>query len=343
MSESLSHRIDVHNHSVLPSYRTALRAKLGDSVRLPQWSPTLAVEVMDRHRITAAVTSLSHPGTHLGDDAQALGLAQACNDESAANSERFPRLGAFATLPLPATDLACDEAVRALDVLGLDGVCLLASYQGTYLGHPDFDPLLEVLDERAAVVLVHPTVHPSTKEVSLTVPNFMVEYPFDTTRAAVNLMFADALERFPRIRFILAHAGGTLPYLTWRISTIATYQMSDPPASERFLRDNYRTALIDRLGRVTPQVVTELVGRFYYDTALAPSTTHLSALLSITDAGHIVFGSDWPYAYENFVRDEVAELDQQTVFSAPDMAKINSENALGLFPRLAKAIAGQTP
>ncbi|WP_432842478.1 amidohydrolase family protein [Dactylosporangium sp. CA-092794] len=328
----------MHVHSVLASYRRELRAALGDGVRLPEWTPDLALEVMDRHRIAAAVTSLSHPGTHLGDDKRARDLAQECNDEAAANAAEYPRLGAFATVPLPAVDFACEEAARALDVLKLDGVCLLASYQGTYLGHPDFDPLLEVLNERSAVVLVHPTVHPSTSSVALNVPNFLVEYPFDTTRAAVNLMFADALDRFPDIRFILAHAGGTLPHLAWRISAIASYQMSDPPAAERFLRDRHRTALVDRLGSVAPQTVTELIGRFYYDTALAPTANHLSALKSLTDTSHIVFGSDWPYAYENFVADEVAALDEQSVFSAAEMAQVDRENALSLFPRLAKAI-----
>ncbi len=334
-------RIDVHNHSVLNSYRTALRAELGDTVRLPEWSPELALEVMDRHRIEAAVTSLSYPGTHLGDDQRARDLARACNDESAGNAQRHPRLGAFATAPLPAVDIACEEITRALDELHLDGVCLLASYQGKYLGHADFDPLLEVLNERDAVVLVHPTVHPSTQSVSLTVPNFMLEYPFDTTRAAVNLMFADALNRFPRIKFILAHAGGTLPHLAWRVASIASYQMSEPPEAEKFLRDKYRTALVDRLGSVTPEDVHELIGKFYYDTALAPSPAHLTGLKQVTTADHVMFGSDWPYAYENFVRDEIAELDRQTVFDADETAALNRGNALRLFPRLAAAI-GQT-
>ena len=341
MAKEPSWRIDVHNHSVLKTYRRALRAELGDTVRLPEWSPERAIEVMDRHRIEAAVTSLSYPGTHLGDDQRAHHLARACNDESAANAERYPRLGAFATAPLPAIDHACTETVRALDELKLDGVCLLASYQGKYLGHADFDPLLEILNERDAVVLVHPTVHPSTQSVALTVPNFMLEYPFDTTRAAVNLIFADALHRFPRIKFILAHAGGTLPHLGWRIASIASYQMSDPPDAEKFLRDRYRTALVDRLGSVSPDVVDDLISRFYYDTALAPSPAHLTSLKQVTTADHVMFGSDWPYAYENFVRDEVAELDHQTVLDANEIDALNRGNALRLFPRLAAAI-GQT-
>ena len=333
-----SGRIDVHNHSVLPAYRAELRAKLGDTVRLPEWEPELALEVMDRHGIAAAVTSLSYPGTHLGDNARARDLAWECNDQSCENARRYPRLGAFATLPLPAVEESCAEALRALDELRLDGIGLFASYQGRYLGDPEFDPLLELLDQRSAVVFIHPTVHPSTASVPLTLPHFMVEYPFDTTRAAVSLIFSDALERFPNIRFILAHAGGTLPYLAWRIATIASYHLSDPPEAERFLRERYRTPLVDRLGVVTPQIVTNLIGRFYFDTALAPTTAHLTALREIVDPSHIVFGSDWPYVYENFVRDEVTALDAQTVFSPDEMGRIDYRNALQLFPRLAHAI-----
>ena len=89
-----------------------------------------------------------------------------------------------------------------------DGVSLFASYGENFLGDPLFDPLLEALDERGAVVFVHPGLHPSSKGFALPWPAFMMEYLFDTTRAAVNLVFSGAIDRFPRIRFILPHAGG---------------------------------------------------------------------------------------------------------------------------------------
>ena len=90
----------------------------------------------------------------------------------------------------------------------ISGVCLFASYGEKFLGDPQFDPVLEALNARAAVVFVHPALHPSSRKLDLPWPGFMMEYLFDTTRAAVNLVFGGALERFPRIRFVLAHAGG---------------------------------------------------------------------------------------------------------------------------------------
>src|SRR4029077_1312197 len=128
--------------------------------------------------------SLGARGVHFGDDARAAELARALNDEAAGICACSPRLGSFATLPLPDIDSACTEASRALGGLGLDGVLLLTSYGGCYLGHPSYDPLLEVLDAHEATVLVHPAVHPSMDHIDVGVPAFMLEYPFDTTRAA---------------------------------------------------------------------------------------------------------------------------------------------------------------
>ena len=111
-----------------------------------------------------------------------------------------------------------DEIGYCLDTLKFDGVSLFASYDGKFLGDPKFDPVMEALNARDGVVFVHPGAHPTNKLIDLPWPAFMMEYLFDTTRAVVNLMFGGALERYPRIRFILPHAGGLVPYFAWRLS-----------------------------------------------------------------------------------------------------------------------------
>jgi hypothetical protein len=103
------------------------------------------------------------------------------------------------------------------DALAFDGVSLFASYGEHFLGDPKFDPVLAMLDERGAVVFVHPGLHPRARDCPA-VAAFMMEYLFDTTRAVVNLVVAGAIARFPRIRFILPHAGGLAPYFAWRLS-----------------------------------------------------------------------------------------------------------------------------
>lgn len=340
MSQVPSGRIDVHSHCVVPSYRKGLtEADLGVNIRIPNWSPEEALAVMDRNDIAVSVVSVSVPGTHFGDDDKARQLARRVNEEIGDVCARHPRFGGFATLPLPNVDLACAEAAHALDELRLDGVGLLESYQGKYLGHPDYDPLFEVLNERSAVAFLHPAIHPSTKVISLRVPNFLLEYPFDTTRAAVNMVFADVLERFPNIKFILPHGGGTLPFLVWRISAIATWQISQPPRHERFLKDNFRNPLTEKYDVITPELMRSLFRRFWFDTALAPDKGALDAVRAIADPGRIVFGSDWPYAYETFLEDQVRHLCDPAVLDAEARMMVERTNALKLFPRFAAAAA----
>ena len=214
-------RIDVHFHLIPPFYREAVYAAgRGPAIgKYPDWTPALALDVMDAHGIEVALTSLAQPGVGFGSAASAQALARRCNDYAAELVARWPtRFGAFGTVPMWSTQGALDEIAHSLDVLKFDGVSLFASYGENFLGDPGFDPLLAMLNERGAVVFVHPGLHPSSKGLALPWPAFMMEYLFDTTRAAVNLIFSGAIERFPRVRFILPHAGGLAPYFAWRLS-----------------------------------------------------------------------------------------------------------------------------
>ena len=214
-------RIDVHFHLIPQFYSDAVYAAgRGPAIgRYPDWTPELALELMDRHGIELALTSLAQPGVGFGTQAGAEALARRCNDYAADLTARWPRrFGVVATVPLWTVQGAIDEVGYALDQLRSDGVSLFASYGEKFLGDAYFDPLLEMLDTRGAVVLVHPGLHPSSSGLALPWPAFMMEYLFDTTRAAVNLIFSGAIARYPRIRFILPHAGGLVPYFAWRLS-----------------------------------------------------------------------------------------------------------------------------
>src|SRR5215813_766233 len=125
---------------------------------------------------------------------------------------------------------------------------------------------MEALNARDAIVFVHPALHPSSRKLELPWPGFMMEYVFDTTRAAVNLVFSGAVERFPRIRFVLAHAGGLMPYFDWRLE------------------------------QLSPADIYARLGRFWYDNALAPTAETLACVERLVPTGQIVFGSDWPFA-----------------------------------------------
>ena len=311
-----SARIDVHFHTVPMIYREAAAAAGRAPARgvYPDFNPALALELMDERGIGVAITSVSSPGIHFGDDRSACELARRCNEYAADLMARWPtRFGAFATLPLPDIQGSIAEIDYALDALKFDGVCLFSSYGEKYLGDRALDPVMERLDARGAVVFVHPTIHPSTRYIDLPWPLFMMEYVFDTTRAVMNMVFSRALERFPRIRFILSHAGGVAPYIAWRASISP---MLDP-----------------RMPQLSRDEVFAGLRKFWYDTALSPAAATMGCLREIAAPERIVFGSDWPFANAAIVT--AGDEDRERALSAQERRAIDRQNALALFPRLA--------
>src|SRR5262249_15494804 len=106
----------------------------------------------------------------------------------------------------------------ALDVLQADGVGLMTSYGNRWPGDPAFAPVLDLLNRRQALVYVHPTGPDCCRELISDVPYVFTELPHDTTRAITSLLFSGSFSRFPGIRFIFSHAGGTLPMVAGRIA-----------------------------------------------------------------------------------------------------------------------------
>jgi predicted TIM-barrel fold metal-dependent hydrolase len=312
------HRIDVHCHTIPDYFREAVVKSnhVSTSGVFPPWTPELALQTMDRHGIATSITSISYPGVHFGDDAQARALARRCNEGAAGMIARWPgRFGSFATLPLPDVEGSVEELGYALDELRLDGVCLLASYRERYLGDPHFEPLMQALNERSAVVFVHPALHPSAKATGLPWPGFMMEFLFDTTRAAVNLIFSGALERYPDIRFILAHAGGVLPYFSWRLGVA-------PDISPL-------------LAGWTEERIAAGIRSFWFDTALSPGPQTQGCLKEVAVADRILFGSDWPFAPDTVTGKSVAALNAPGLLEPEELMGIERSNALALFPRFA--------
>jgi 6-methylsalicylate decarboxylase len=150
---------------------------------------------------------------------------------------------------------------------------LLGSTDGYFLGDPRFDALMAELDLRKAVVFVHPNLHKTSTELRLVAPGFLVEFVCDTTRAATNLILTGTLEKYPRIRWILAHAGGFLPFIAWRLSLASG---------------------LPGIRVKAPKGILHYIRSFYYDTALSPSPYAIAALRELVEPEHILFGSDYP-------------------------------------------------
>lgn len=310
-------RIDTHHHMVPPEYRKALQRAGIDAAggrALPDWSADATLQTMGELDIATAILSVSTPGTtFLPTPADAAAVARDVNDYGAdlvaADPDRF---GFFATVPMPYIDRAVSESVRALDELGADGVVLLANSAGTYLGQDGQDDLWIALNERSAVVFIHPADLPGPSVPGM-VP-FAADFLLDTSRAAYLLVRNGIRRKYPAIRFILSHAGGFVPYASHRMALAITGDTGRSPADSL---NDFKS--------------------FYFDTALSSSAAALPTLLAFAQPGHVTFGSDWPFAPLPAARLFAAGLETYEGLDGAGRAAIERTNALGLFPRLGAA------
>jgi len=319
------HRIDTHHH-LMPSFYVDAAARHGittaGDIPLPRWTVESALALMDRSGIATGVGSIAAPGVHFGDRAEARALARRCNEFAARLVADHPqRFGSFAVLPLPDVELALEEVAYAFDTLHADGVVLLASYDEHYLGDPRFEPLFAELDRRKAVVFVHPTIPVSSHALKLAMPGAMIEFVFDTTRAVANLIYSGTLERYRNLSIILAHAGGTVPFVSWRIA-----------------QGDRIPALLEK----APRGAVAYLERLYYDTAMSANRHALASLHELVDPSHIVFGSDTPFLPEPLIQECERGLAAYAPFDAATRAGIERDNALALFPRLRERAQSQT-
>lgn len=305
------HRIDVHHHLSPPTHVEALRkAKLG-SPPTYSWSVQKSLEDMDQADVATSLTSVTTPAVSFLDSDNARRVARECNEYAAKLMADHPgRFGIFATLPLPHVDLALQEAAFALDTLKADGVCLMTSYGDKWLGAPEFAPLMEELNRRKAVVYTHPSAANCCRNLVPDIPDPVIEFGTDTTRTIANLVFSGTTTRFPDIRFIFSHAGGTMPFLVERLQRL-------PAISAKF-KQNWSF-----------EKVTAELTRYHYDTAQVAHPGALASLMKLVSVSQVVFGTDFPFRTS---LDHVKGL--TAYFSAADLKAIDRDNAAKLIPRL---------
>jgi 6-methylsalicylate decarboxylase len=303
-------RIDVHHHHTSPGFCALIRALNTGQKHHEDWQPADSIATMDEGGVATAVTSTTEPGVWAGDDQAAWDLARESNDYQADLVVNYPgRFGMFTTLPMPNIEGTLREIEYGFDVLKADGVCFMTSYLGKYLGDPTFAPVMEELDRRHAVAYVHPT---RTKITNL-VPDLIdaiLEYGTETSRTIASLMFSGTAVRFPNIRFIFSHGGGTLPFLMGRIMFWA----------ER--RQDLRSRLPD--GPVAQ------VRKFFFDTAQAYNPYALASVTRLMPASQIVFGTDFPVITPAVTARGLIDFG----FSEAELRLIDRDNALRLMPRL---------
>jgi predicted TIM-barrel fold metal-dependent hydrolase len=320
LAQSDEWMIDTHHHIYPPRYVSAnLQRLLADTRTLPataytSWSPKSALEQMDKANVRTAIVSMTSPGIWWNNGEEARTWARECNEFGAGMARDFPgRFGMFAALPLPDTEGSLREIAYALDTLKLDGIGLLTSYAGKPLGDPSFAAVFEEINRRAAAVFVHPTM----SCCGMGIPGIdapIIDFPTDTTRTITSLAFGGAFARYPDIKFIFSHGGGTMPMIVQRFAS------------------SVRNFTPEQIQQNLPGGFEAVIKRQFYDIAsVAMNPGGMAAVLNVIPPSQLFYGSDAPFGSTTTIADRLAKFP----LTLAEIKAIRRENALRLFPRYA--------
>ena len=310
--------IDTHHHIYPPNFTAKNLARIvadgspyASGLYAP-WTPHYSLDQMDQNGVATAIASISSPGVWFGNNEEGRKWARECNEYGAQMIKDYPgRFGMFAALPLPDTEGSLREIQYAFDVLKLDGVGLLTSYDnGKLLGHSSFAPVFDELNRRKAVIFVHPTISCCGNTDPL-VSGPPIDFPTDTARAITSLVYSGTLVRCPEIRFIFSHGGGTTLML---ISRLAGGGLNP-----------------EERAKIIPNGFDGELRKFYYDIAsVAVNPAAMAAVFKVIPKNHLLFGSDIPF----WKIETIATAMSKFEISPSELRGIQRENALQLLPRL---------
>jgi 6-methylsalicylate decarboxylase len=306
-------RIDVHHHPSPPTY---LRSRIARDVHYApqeQWSVAASLEDMERGGVTTSMLSLPH-AVHIwpADRRQARGLAREWNEFMAKLALDHPgRFGVFAALPMLDIEGSLLEIQYAFDTLKVDGIALMTNLGDKWLGDAYYAPVFAELNRRRAVVYTHPVAANCCRGLLPECNDATIEYGTDTTRAIAKLLFTGSATRYPDIRFIFSHAGGTMPYL-----------------ADRFLRAHKHGG--EKTKAALPDGFVAAANRLYYDSAQAAHPYAMGSFTKLIAVSQLVFGTDFPY---RTAEEQVLGL-AGCGFSADELRAIDHENFSRLVPRL---------
>jgi len=263
---------------------------------------------MDEGGTQTAITTVTS-GAAIASHPQKVRVARECNEYAANLKRDYPgRFGHFATLPMPDVEASLKEIAYALDVLKLDGLDIRTSYGMQYLGDAAFAPVYEELNRRKAIVYCHPHEPRALQSPIPGVPGATIEFCTDTTRAIASVVFGGTAVRYPEVRFIFSHGGGTMPFIVERFTRLA-------------MRPQFKAKF--------PQGVLAELRRFYYEVAQAAHPGALSSLTRLVKVNQILFGTDFPYRTSKEIGKGLVDYG----FNAAQLAAINRGNAVKLFPQ----------
>jgi aminocarboxymuconate-semialdehyde decarboxylase len=261
--------------------------------------------VLDEFGVDMQVITFTAPGTYIEPPEQAPYLASLVNDALARIvQDRGNRYRSLAHLPLTNPGAAVGEAERAITQLGFPGFMPFGNVNGVSLADQRFWPVYEVADQHEAVIYIHPTYPLGVEAMTEYMLMPTVGFLFDTTLAAAHLVLAGVPERFPGIRWVLAHLGGTIPFLMERLDRC------------------FHAYPVSRSHIVKPP--SEYLKDFYYDTVNFDPDA-LRYTLDKVGVSQLLAGSDYPHLIGSLrkMRESIAALG----LDPEDEAKVLGGNA----------------
>ena len=280
--------VDVHSHIITPEFVSSLEREgrlMDEGFPLPKYNVENHLKWMDEAGVQTSVLTLAAPQP----TSEAIRL---CNEAAARIKREHPgRFKFCAALPLPDVNAAIREAIYALDTLKADGIKLATNVGGQYLGAPELDTLFSVLNERRAVIILHPhRPEPVSRQVMQQTPLAMQEYLSETTRAVSNMISRNVLARYNNIKVVVPHCGAYLPLAIPRMKSLTPVMQANKMVGEIDYEANLRT--------------------LYYDLAGAHSPEVIRMLLTITTPDHLLYGSDYPYVAPQVLTQSLARMKQ---------------------------------
>lgn len=307
--------IDVHSHIITPEFISSLEQEnrlMDEGFPLPKYDVNAHLKWMDEAGVQTSILTLAAP------QPSSASIIRKTNETAAKlKREHHGRYLFCAALPLPDVNAAIREAIYALDTLKADGIKLATNVQGQYLGAPELDTLFSVLNERKAVVILHPhRPDPVNRQVMQQTPLAMQEYLSETTRAVSNMITRNVLARYPQVKVVVPHCGAYLPLAVPRMKSLTPVMQA-----------NQMVGKIDWEANLAA---------LYYDLAGAHSPEVIRMMLTITTPDHLLYGSDYPYVAPQVLTASLARM-KQYLTNESDLAPFremilhkNAEWLLGL-------------
>jgi predicted TIM-barrel fold metal-dependent hydrolase len=306
-------KIDMHSHYISPGFAQFLDDYFdgqGDGVPTPHFSIDNYLSLMQEADIDYGVLSISSPHLSAAPDEEMLKLTEEVNDYGANLTKSYKdKIGFFASLPLPLVEESVRAIDYALDVQNAHGFTLPTNARGIYLGDQRLDDILAKLNERHALVAIHPNEpKPINDDIKAEILTPLMEFFFDTTRTIIFMNQNNVFSRYPNIKWIVPHSGALLPIIVQRVDM--GNKMFDVENQPDDLEQTMQSLYFDLAGKVLPH--------------------QLPTLSTMVDENKIVYGADAPYTTDNVVKLLNDELESSSLLTDEQRQKFFYDNAQNL-------------